>query len=114
MTKMQRATQVLSAIAAGVTEPVRSFPQKFNDWLADVNTTSLRIVATIVAVLGTAIRYWGSSPAHPWEPSIEWLGFLAAMAGIDSAQFYAKRKTHRKFADDEPPAPTNGNGGTTP
>ena len=99
MTTAQRATQVLKAMAL----PVVSLPHAFNVWLAEVNTTSLRIFVTIAVVLGTAIRYWMATAERHWEPSLEWLGFLATMSGLDAAQFFAKRKTHKQFADDPPP-----------
>lgn len=91
MTAAQRATQIFQA----VTDPVTSFPDAFNRWLGKFPSTNGRIVATIVAMLGTALRYWWTSggPAQ-WEPSATWLAFLATMAGIDTAQFNVKRKTH--------------------
>lgn len=64
--------------------------------LNNVSTTNLRIYVTLLIIIGTAIDYWvfGDKPAN------EWLMFLAALSGIDTAQFHSKRKTHNKFAND--------------
>lgn len=92
MTATQRATQILSAI----THPVTSFPDRLNEWLGRFPSTNGRIVATILCMLGTAVRYWWTSGgADQWEPSVTWLAFLATMAGIDTAQFNVKRKTQQ-------------------
>lgn len=61
-------------------------------WLASLPSTNARIAVTLLCVLGTAARYWSSAS---WEPSVEWLAFLAAMSGLDAAQFYAKRVTFK-------------------
>jgi hypothetical protein len=91
MTRTERATLILQAI----TRPVTSFPDRVNDWLAKFPSTNGRIVATIVAMLGTAVRYWWTAGGpNQWEPSAQWLGFLALMAGIDTKQFSIKRNTH--------------------
>jgi len=67
---------------------------KFLKWIEVAPTTNLRILSTLVLAVGTAIRYWIASGAtDTWEPSWEWLTFLAAMAGIDVVQHYNKRKT---------------------
>ena len=60
------------------------------DFLAKLPSTNARITMTLVLSLGTGIKYWVSGT---WEPNIEWLAFLVTMAGIDAAQFTAKRKT---------------------
>jgi hypothetical protein len=92
MTATQRATQIL----ATVTQPFTSFPDRLNEWLGKFPSTNGRIVATIIAMMGTAIRYWmeAGGPSQ-WEPSMVWLAFLATMAGIDTAQFNVKRKTQQ-------------------
>jgi hypothetical protein len=90
MTASQRATQILSAIAS----PVTSLPDRMIDWLSRLPSTNARIAATIFCMLGTAFRYWWTAGGPgQWEPSYEWLAFLAVMAGIDTAQFNVKRKT---------------------
>jgi hypothetical protein len=89
----ERATQILSAI----THPVTSFPDKVIGWLAKLPSTNARIAVTLGVVVGTAVRYWWSSP--PWEPSGEWLAFLVAMSGVDVLQFHSKRQTQK----DPPP-----------
>jgi hypothetical protein len=69
-------------------------------------TTPARISVTLLVFVGTAIRYWLGGP-QGWEPSLEWLGFLAAMAGIDAVQFYTKRATdasHVAALKGQPPA----------
>ena len=53
-------------------------------------TTNMRILMTLGIVLGTAIKYWASSG---WVPDIQWLVFLAGMAGLDVWQHYNKRVT---------------------
>lgn len=93
MTATQRATQILSVI----TSPVTSFPERFNDWLGKFPSTNGRIFFTILAMEGTAVRYWWTAGGpNQWEPSVAWLAFLATMAGIDTAQFNVKRKTHSR------------------
>jgi hypothetical protein len=57
------------------------------NWIANLPTTNTRIVVTLVLATATAIRYF----LGDWMPSIEWLAFLLAMAGVDVAQYTAKR-----------------------
>ena len=64
--------------------------KKILDFIAKVPTTNTRIVSSIVMALGT----WIKVLAIGWEPPVVWLGFLVAWAGIDAAQFVAKRATH--------------------
>jgi hypothetical protein len=91
MTAGQRTTQILKA----VTEPFTSFPFRFNDWLGKFPSTNGRIFFTIVAMMITTARYClGAGGTDQWEPSGEWLSFLAVMAGVDTLHFLAKRKTH--------------------
>jgi hypothetical protein len=91
MTAGQRATQIFQAVAS----PVTSFPDRLNRWLATFPSTNGRIAATIFCMIGTAVRYWWTAGGpNQWEPSVTWLAFLATMAGIDTAQFRVKRKTH--------------------
>lgn len=73
-------------------------------FLAEFPSTNGRIVMTLVVVLATAVRYLCAGP--PSEESWgEWLLFLAGMAGVDAAQFYAKRKTF------DPPSPDSARAG---
>ena len=71
-----------------------------NKFLASLPSTNFRIFITMLLTTLTATRYLASGigwserlHVDSWEPSWEWLTFLAMMAGIDLAQFYAKRKT---------------------
>lgn len=67
---------------------------RLNEWLGRLPSTNARIVATLCLCGGTALVYWSLAIAgRSWEPSWEWLAFLAAMAGIDATQFTMKRKT---------------------
>lgn len=50
-----------------------------------------RFVLWSIAFLWTTARYLLTHGA--WVPSLDWLGFLAAMAGIDFGHFWAKRVT---------------------
>lgn len=63
---------------------------KIIDFLAKLPTTNARIVSSIIMAFGTWIKVLVTG----WEPSLVWLGFLLAWAGIDAAQFVAKRATH--------------------
>lgn len=66
--------------------------RRITEWLATMPSTNTRIAVTLACVALTAITYcvlW-RAPSGGWEA---WLTFLAAMAGIDLAQFAVKRKT---------------------
>lgn len=97
MTRLQRWTQALAAI-----------PEKAVTLIGNLPTTNLRIVVTLALVVGTGLVYLAialtlslripmpdAQPIAPWEPSGEWLTFLAAMSGLDALQFTTKRMTHR-------------------
>lgn len=65
---------------------------RVNAFLGRLPSTNARIAVTLVCVLVTALAYsiaW-RAPDTGWE---SWLTFLAAMSGLDAAQFFAKRKT---------------------
>ncbi len=64
--------------------------KKIVDFIGRLPTTNLRISSSIIMALGT----WVKVLATGWEPTVAWLGFLVAWAGIDAAQFTAKRMTH--------------------
>lgn len=74
-------------------------------WIGKVPTTNARILVTLVLAIGTAIRYWLGGPSVAvggvilpgWTPSIEWLGFIAALGGLDVAQFHSKRTTDADY-----------------
>jgi hypothetical protein len=85
---------------------VGRLPAAIIEWLAKVPTTNLRICATILCVLATAGRVVVSAA---WTPSLEWLAFLAAMAGLDSMHFMGKRMTQSEYV-----AAKQGNGHATP
>jgi len=61
------------------------------EWLGKLPTTQARVAITLVLCMGTGIKVLA---AKDWDPALDWLGFLAAMSGLDAAQFYAKRITH--------------------
>ena len=63
---------------------------KFVDFLISIPTTNLRVIVTLIVFLGTGIKYWSETT---WQPSIEWLGFLLSMSGVDALQYFGKRKT---------------------
>ena len=67
---------------------------KFYTLIYTAPTTNLRLLSTLLLSIGTGIRYWAASGVvDSWQPSWEWLAFLAAMAGIDVVQHNNKRKT---------------------
>lgn len=59
-------------------------------WIATLPTTNLRILLSLVMAAGTG----GKVMVTTWEPTWEWLAFLCVWAGLDVAQFTAKRITH--------------------
>lgn len=80
---------------------------KLTAWLASMPSTNTRIAVTLALYLATAVRYlgWGvpnglqgDARVNAWD---SWLLLIAAMAGIDAAQFWAKRAT-------QSPPPTTG------
>lgn len=76
--------------------------------LADMPSTNARIFATLLVFLGTAGVYWATGK----PPDVQWLGFIAVMAGVDALQFGAKRATFQaqppsgKDIEDTPSKPT--------
>lgn len=79
--------------------------KRLTDFLATLPSTNARIAVTLCCVFGTAIRYWSSGS---WVPDAGWLTFLAAMSGIDVAQFMAKRSTHIPPSENGPAGPSSG------
>jgi len=81
------------------------------DWLierfAKVPTTNIRVFVTLYLALRTAGHYF-ATPG--WEPSLEWLGFIAALAGIDVTQWVRKRTTDHEYQRIQRGLPTNGEG----
>lgn len=77
--------------------------RKVWDDIASMPSTNVRIAMTLFCVFTTAGRYqvsglgFGALHVAAWEPSGEWLTFLAAMSGIDVIQFGWKRKTHDEY-----------------
>lgn len=59
--------------------------------LAELPTTPLRILVTLSVIVATAVRYL-FLPDPPSELGA-WLGFLGALAGIDTATVIGKRYT---------------------
>jgi len=61
-------------------------------WIAELPSTNLRILMTLVLVFATGVKVvWPTVVA--WEPTWEWLTFLCVMAGLDITQYTAKRVT---------------------
>jgi hypothetical protein len=77
--------------------------------LGKLPTTQARVVVTLLLCLGTAIKYWASKD---WDPALDWLAFLAAMSGLDMAQFGVKRTTDASYVSAKqgttPTAPNTG------
>lgn len=74
-----------------------------NKFLASMPSTNTRIFVTLLVVAATAARYIASGAAigqwhvDPWVPDWDWLLFLAAMSGLDLAQFHLKRTTEAEY-----------------
>lgn len=76
------------------------------EWLGAMPSTNARIFATICVFVLTAMRYLSSGAyieisgarvgVTAFEPNWDWLGFLLLMAGIDAAQYFGKRTTHKE------------------
>lgn len=87
-----------------ISKAVARVPGGILDWIGRVPTTQIRVLITCGAIIVTTARYvlepsqcLGGQCTPGWEPSIEWLGFLATMAGIDTAHFLGKRKTSAEY-----------------
>ena len=71
-----------------------------NKFLATLPSTNFRIFVTMFFVACTTARYILSGAAiggwhfDQWQPAGEWLLFLAALAGLDLAQFHVKRQSY--------------------
>ena len=74
--------------------------------LATLPTTNVRIFVTLAVFIATAGRYLTARDG--WTPSLEWVGLLLCMSGMDVAQFYSKRRTSSEYL-----AAQNGNGNAT-
>ena len=88
---------------------VASRPDWFLERISKLNMTNFRALTTIGLSVWTAWRYLTEPKWGTWEPSIEWLGFLLTLGGLDVVQFGVKRKTHRNGATDEPSTEGNPN-----
>jgi hypothetical protein len=71
-------------------------------------TTRLRILSTIGLIVATGVVYLmhACKFQHPtthmcvgWEPSINWIIFLSALAGVDVTQYFVKGFTSVKHAE---------------
>jgi hypothetical protein len=58
-------------------------------WVAELPTTNLRILLTLVMAAATAGRVMWTGLVPSWE----WLAFLCIWAGLDITQYSAKRLT---------------------
>jgi hypothetical protein len=94
-----RTTRIFQAVVGAGAEVPRFFLAYIVDVWNRVNATTFRITMTMWVVLTTSIRYQMSGieigrgwiKFGAWTPSDSWLTFLAVMAGVDVAQFAAKR-----------------------
>ena len=64
--------------------------------ISTMPTTNMRIFVTMYIAVRTTEAYIRSAT---WVPALEWLGFILAMAGVDTLQWFAKRKTTFNPAD---------------
>jgi hypothetical protein len=93
----------------------KNFVASRPDWIIDritaANVTNIRAFVTMFLAIWTAWRYFAQPKWGIWEPSVEWLGFLVALGGLDVAQFGIKRRTYvAGGASDTPPqGGTSGN-----
>lgn len=71
-------------------------------------TTRLRIISTIGLIVATGTVYlmhacrFQNPTTHMcvgWEPSINWIIFLSALAGVDVTQYFVKGFTSVKHAE---------------
>ncbi len=73
--------------------------------LGTLPTTQAAFVVGAFAILATTVRYVFShehvlpngTVASSWEPSVDWLVFLLALAGINTAHFIGKRVTDTTY-----------------
>ena len=86
---------------------VASRPDWFLSRLSSTNMTNLRALVTMGLAIWTAWRYFAQPKWGLWEPSLEWLGFLVALGGLDVAQYSAKRLTWRRDAPLPPENPSS-------
>ena len=72
-----------------------------------VSTTRLRIFATIGLIIATGVVYlyhachYQDPITHAcvgWEPSMNWIMFLSALAGVDVSQYFVKSFASVKHA----------------
>lgn len=99
--------------------------QKAVAWLrlAQLPTTNARIAVSLGCIIATALAYLTTGivatimgpvvtaagavvPRAAWQPSWEWLVFLAGLCGLDIAQFMVKRFSDADYvaAKKGPPA----------
>lgn len=88
------AAEMRGVVSRGVAAMGR-LPDHFLDRIARLPSTNFRVFITLGCTVWTTARYLTSTTG--WEPSLEWLGFLATMSGLDLAQFGVKRGTHPKM-----------------
>jgi hypothetical protein len=78
---------------------IESFIFKCFRLIAETPTTSIRMWVTLALSLATGAKYLSyqctiqNNMCITWVPADSWLMFLAALGGIDLAQFTAKRMT---------------------
>lgn len=67
-------------------------------WIGKLPTMQARVLVTLGSFVITTLRYAASGwLLKTWEPSYEWLGFLALMSGLDLKGFEVKRTTDASY-----------------
>jgi hypothetical protein len=74
-------------------------------FLKTMPSTNVRIASTILLVMGTfalmavsvIVLIIKGGGGENWNPSIEWLGFLGVLGGLDLMQFGTKRTTDSAY-----------------
>lgn len=83
---------------------------KIDEWINEVNTTSLRIITSIIGVVLNITALTIAILAFGWEPTSMQLkvltgeaGVLLTMMGFDVIQFASKRWTNTDYASAKNP-----------
>lgn len=85
-----RISDAITSAPAVAAKGWRGFVDHIYYLIANVPTTSLRIIITLYIAIRTTEHYMRTPE---FVPSLEWLGFILALSGVDVAQWVVKRKT---------------------